>query len=119
MVTIIKLKNFHLIEINIFKSNTIILIKKYFDENMLIGCSIQISTKGRVNSKQVIAKSSCPNFSVKNLSIHIAKKTKFSPCTNHPVRCEICNKCFWSYNMETHYKAEHVHLPISKCFFPR
>jgi len=30
--------------------------------------------------------------------------------------CEVCNKCFWSYNMETHYKAEHVHLPIPECF---
>jgi len=23
---------------------------------------------------------------------------------------------FWSYNMETHYKAEHVHLQIPECF---
>jgi hypothetical protein len=37
-----------------------------------------------------------------------------SSCTNHPVRCEVLNKCFWSYNMETHYKAEHVHFFIFK-----
>ena len=82
----------------------------------LIGCSIEVFTKGRGNSKHDSAKSSCSNFP-KNLSIHIAKKaSKYSPCTNHPVRCEVCNKCFWSYNMETHYKAEHVHLKIPECF---
>ncbi len=37
-----------------------------------------------------------------------------SSCKNHPVRCEVLNKCFWSYNMETHYKAEHVHFFILK-----
>ncbi len=84
----------------------------------LIGCSIEVFTKGRGNSKHDSAKSTwfSSNFP-KNFSIHIAKKpSKYSPCTNHPVRCEVCNKCFWSYNMETHYKAEHVHLPILECF---
>ncbi len=82
----------------------------------LIGCSIEVFIKGRGNSKHDSAKSSCSNFP-KNFSIHIAKKSsKYSPCTNHPVRCEVCNKCFWSYNMETHYKAEHVHLTIQNMF---
>ena len=39
----------------------------------LIGCSIEVFTKGRGNSKHDSAKSSCSNFP-KNFSIHIAKK---------------------------------------------
>jgi hypothetical protein len=35
----------------------------------LIGCSIEISTKGRGNSKQDIAKSNCPNFPVKSFKV--------------------------------------------------
>jgi len=38
------------------------------------------------------------------------------PLVRTTQRCEICNEFFWSYNMETHYKAEHVHLPIPECF---
>ena len=116
-------------EVYILKSRMISHVAKHlaFDEMVphwnncgtcgLIGCSLEISTKGRRNSKQDVAKSNCPNFPVKSFSIHTAKKsTKYSPCTNHPVRCEVCNKHFWPYNMETHYKAEHLHLSIPERF---
>ena len=44
----------------------------------LIGCSIEVFTKGRGNSKHDSAKSSCSNFP-KNFSIHIAKKHQNIP----------------------------------------
>ena len=34
---------------------------------------------------------------------------KFSPCTNHPVKCAItgCPETIWSYNMSINFKEKH------------
>ena len=37
-----------------------------------------------------------------------AKSNKYSPCTNRPVKCELCNDLvIWSYNMAYHYEVKH------------
>ena len=39
----------------------------------------------------------------------LAKSSKNSPCTNVPVKCELCtNLCLWKYNMQQHYKDAHA-----------
>jgi len=70
-------------------------------------------TKGRGNSKHDKAKSNCPNYPVKNFSLRIALKKKYLKIfpLYEPPSLD-ANKCFWSYKMGTHYKAEHTHLPI-------
>ena len=50
-----------------------------------------------------------------NYSHASAKKmSAATPCTNHLVECALCEPeanqkrpCFWSYNLEAHYKKEH------------
>ena len=39
--------------------------------------------------------------------------TGLSPCTNRPINCKACNNCFWSYNIESHYKVDHLSLVVS------
>jgi hypothetical protein len=36
-----------------------------------------------------------------------AKSTTFSPCTNHPVKCDLCQGIYWSYNLKIHYQQNH------------
>ncbi len=66
-------------------------------------------TKSRGNSKHDKAKSNCPNYPVKNFCLK--KKYRKIFLLYEPPSLD-ANKCFWSYKMETHYKAEHTHLPI-------
>ncbi len=39
--------------------------------------------------------------------------TGLSPCTNRPINCKACNNCFWFYNIESHYKVDHLSLVVS------
>ncbi len=39
--------------------------------------------------------------------------TGLSPCTNRPINCKACNNFFWSYNIESHYKVDHLSLVVS------
>ena len=34
-------------------------------------------------------------------------KSAFNPCTNRPIKCEMCSLVVWSYNMRSHYSMAH------------
>jgi hypothetical protein len=36
-----------------------------------------------------------------------AKSTTFSSFTNHPVKCDLCQGFYWSYNLKIHYQQNH------------
>jgi hypothetical protein len=44
------------------------------------------------------------NYSVYSTA---AKSTTFSPCTNYPVKCDLCQGFYWSYNLKIHYQQNH------------
>jgi hypothetical protein len=35
-----------------------------------------------------------------------------NPCSNRPVRCVICDGTYCSYNIQNHYEASHLIIPI-------
>ena len=62
--------------------------------------------KGFSNYKTLGPESNCSylyQFSMKAA----AKVTERSPCTNRPVKCDLCEQIYWSYNLEIHYKSMH------------
>ena len=45
-----------------------------------------------------------------------AKSSKFSPCTNRPIECNLCDKVYvWSYNIDQHYSLIHPNIR-PECF---
>jgi hypothetical protein len=69
-----------------------------------IGCSIAIiKTSGNGVRATFGPKSDCLFF--REFSLKPAEGSKI--CTNRPINCEICNGCFWSYNLEMHYNNKH------------
>jgi hypothetical protein len=36
-----------------------------------------------------------------------SESTTFSPCTKHPVKCDLCQGIYWSYNLKIHYQQNH------------
>ena len=74
----------------------------------LIGCSIALEcTSGRGANKTFGPVSvDCKyryNFSLKSAE----KISAFNPCTNRPIKCEMCSLVVWSYNMKSHYSMAH------------
>ena len=70
-------------------------------------CHIEIakgSGKGKTASE--VPRSGCDYF-VKFSIVAAAKGSKKSPCTNRPVRCQICKRTIWSYNMYHHIDKCH------------
>jgi hypothetical protein len=83
----------------------------------MIGCSIDIVITGRGKAAVGVPNSDCKYFD--KFSINCAKKsTGLSPCTNRPINCEACNNCFWSYNIEAHYKVDHLSLEVPSSLIP-
>ena len=74
------------------------------------GCNIMIkkTTVGYAKPFSTYCKLYRP-FNLKSAS----KSSANSPCTR-PIECLLCNGVYWSYNMESHYKANHNNndLPI-------
>jgi len=42
-----------------------------------------------------------------------AKSTPFSPCTNHPIKCDLCQGIHCSYNLKIHYQQNHPSICFS------
>jgi len=73
-----------------------------------IGCSIALEvTSGRGANKTFGPVSrDCKYhycFSLKSAE----KVSAFNPCTNRPIKCELCSLVVWSYNMRSHYTLNH------------
>ena len=69
-----------------------------------IGCSIAIvKTSGNGIRATFGPRSDCSLF--REFSLKPAEDSKV--CTNRPVKCEVCNDDFWSYNLEKHYSNKH------------
>ena len=80
----------------------------------LHGCTIDlVPGSGRGKTAILTASSNCSykkKFSLKASET----STKTGPCTNRPVRCDICKYVLWSYNILTHYKDKHSDYPTPK-----
>jgi len=54
------------------------------------------------------------NFAKKS-STEEAKKIPVSyPCLNRPVKCEHCERIYWSYNMEAHHSKAHRRIDFEQ-----
>ena len=62
--------------------------------------------KGFGNYKTLGPESNCSYFYQFSMKA-AAKVTERSPCTNRPVKCDLCEQIYWSYNLEIHYKSMH------------
>ena len=49
------------------------------------------------------------NFSLKPAE----RSTRSKPCTNRPIKCELCDVTMWSYNIEPHYLVSHPDMDIT------
>ena len=65
-------------------------------------CSISIVTNNKTDSPY----SKCTNF-YKFSIVAASHSSKTSPCTNRPVKCNICSEINWTFNMTIHYKTFH------------
>jgi hypothetical protein len=65
----------------------------------LIGCSTSL-----VNSL-------CKGSNIKKPTSYdrksAQKSNQYSPCTNCPVKCDVCDGIYWSYNLECHFNENH------------
>ena len=58
----------------------------------------------------------CPYFYKFGLG-SAGKSSKYSPCTNRPVACTLCNgSAIWSYNMKYHYETVHKNSTLPSEF---
>ena len=78
-----------------------------------IGCKIDlVTTSGYGTYKTIGPHSNCLYFYPFKLG-PAAKSTKRSPCTNRPIKCEVCNQVYWSYNILFHYQAIHPNKDLN------
>ncbi|KAF8998826.1 hypothetical protein BDQ17DRAFT_1247232, partial [Cyathus striatus] len=72
------------------------------------GCIIHLFNKGK-KSQISMEKSKCPNLHKFQLK-QAAKYTDRSPCTNHPIQCELYPPdvpAIWKYNLWSHILLVH------------
>ena len=83
-------------DLEIKKCDTI-LAKHILNENLAIGCTIElVKSSGRGTSVTNGPQSNYANFS--KFSMKSAETpTKSSPCTNRPIICPLCKTTFWAY----------------------
>jgi hypothetical protein len=72
------------------------------------GCKV-ILEKGSTKNIVKFKSSDCKYFININLK-SAAKSTKYSPCTNRPIKCTICDGVYWSYNMHLHFSEDHPNI---------
>jgi hypothetical protein len=79
----------------------------------IVGCKIELSkTSGFGTRKTLGPTSNCSHFYGFSLKA-AAKISERSPCTNRPVRCDLCEQIYWSYNIEHHYEIMHANPSVS------
>ena len=64
-------------------------------------CEVGIQSGGKASSKCAHAYEFKISFA--------SKVSKVKACTNVPVRCGLCNKAHWKYNMHQHLQVQHPH----------
>ncbi|KAF8874313.1 hypothetical protein CPB84DRAFT_1853644 [Gymnopilus junonius] len=68
-------------------------------------CEIFLTRHGQIFSIDM-QKSTCP--SRRKVSLKTAQSfTENQPCTNHPLKCPICPKVVWKYNLKAHINDNH------------
>jgi len=70
-----------------------------------VGCSLNIidSSVAGQGKSQKTALNDCKYFNLKAA----AKSTTFFPCTDHPVKCDLCQGIYWSYNLKIYHQQNH------------
>jgi len=82
-----------------------------------IGCSITLEqTSGRGAQKVYGPKSAdCDYFYP--FSLKSAEKiSALNPCTNRPVKCDLCKLVVWSYNIRIHYEQNHPNNDLPEIY---
>lgn len=72
-----------------------------------MGCSLSLETNIPGKNAPNCPLSNCTFFTKFSLK-SAEKSTKTSPCTNRPVKCEVCKLVYWSYNIQIHYERNHI-----------
>ncbi len=74
----------------------------------IVGCKIySTKTSGFGSRKTLGPNSNCSHFYGFSLKA-AAKMTESSPCTNRPVKCDLCEQIYWSYNIQYHFDIMHA-----------
>jgi hypothetical protein len=69
----------------------------------IVGSKIDLTkTSGFGSRKTLGPNSNCSYFYGFSLKAAV-KMTERSPCTNRPVKCDLCEKIYWSYNIQYHF----------------
>ena len=77
-----------------------------------VGCTISLEkTSGFGVHSTFGPKSDCKLFYSFSLASAI-KISTYACCTNRPIKCELCNSVYWSYNMQKHYESKHNQCEI-------
>ncbi len=73
----------------------------------LVGCSITL-VSSLCKGSHIMKPTSYDCKYFVNFNIKSAQKSnQYSPCTNCPVKCDVCDGIYWSYNMECHFNENH------------
>ena len=67
------------------------------------GCSINLK---KTSHNTMIPESNCPMFTKFSLKPCESPKER-NPCSNRPVKCEVCHVVYWSYALQHHYLEQH------------
>lgn len=77
-----------------------------------VGCTLSLEkTSGFGVNSTFGPKSDCKLFYSFSLASAI-KISTYACCTNRPIKCELCNSVYWSYNMQKHYESKHNQCEI-------
>ena len=94
------------------------IIQNYVGFCGQMGCHIAIivSSGTGVKANNGPESKDCPYFYKFSLG-SAGKSSKYSPCTNRPVACTLCNEsAIWSYNMKYHYETVHKNSTLPSEF---
>ncbi len=73
-----------------------------------IGCHIDLVKTSGYGAKTVLGPVSDCEYFVKLSLKWMKESTKNRPSSNHPTKCSLCDRVYWSYYMACHYKTKHA-----------
>ena len=80
----------------------------------LVGCTIDLVTGSERRKTTTLTAGGNYRYTVKFSLKSAEKSTKSGPCTNRPIRSNICKSIYWSYNLAQYSNERHSVHPIPK-----
>ena len=84
------------------------------DKRVQIGITSGCGTHATLG---ILESTLCTNGAKFNLKSACKSSIK-TPCTNRPIRCNVCQCVFWSYNILIHHTLNHSHLTYTDTCHP-